>query len=179
MDGSHSGTPRLIRLAIAAVIALAALSGSCGSPQTRTTYDTLKIPDERTAVVWIAKAFKREGLEVEAERPIRIASDATLNADVSAVDKPWSVVWLSPDELVELKGKLPPAPPGLADGALWVHRGIGEDDGQRMLILLAKDYEYDPDPRGEGVVRSIEEVEARTVKDVSDFLVRAKKGELN
>ena len=63
--------------------------------------------------------------------------------------------------------------------ALGVHRGIDEDKDERMLILLEQNYEYDPDPRGDrGVVRSIQEVEARTVRDVTDFLVRAKAGEI-
>ncbi|GAC1582237.1 MAG: hypothetical protein NVS3B20_12920 [Polyangiales bacterium] len=61
---------------------------------------------------------------------------------------------------------------------MWVHSGVGEDADQRMLILLEKSYEYDPDPRGKGVVRSIQEVEARTIKDVTDFLVRAKAGQI-
>jgi hypothetical protein len=98
--------------------------------------------------------------------------------DVAAQNDVWGVVWLRPDEQNDLKGKLPAPPPGVNEGALWVVSGTGDDANQRMLILLAKSYQYDPDPRGEGVVRSIEEVEARTVRDVTDFLVRAKAGEI-
>ena len=115
----------------------------------------------------------------ETGRQLMIASNATVTAEVSAQEKPWSIVWLRADEQQELKGKLPKAPAGVADGALWVHRGIGDDDGERMLILLEQNYQYDPDPRGDrGVVISIQEVEARVVRDVTDFLVRAKAGEL-
>src|SRR5262249_27957377 len=37
----------------------------CGGSQTQSQYDVLKIPDERTAVQWIAKAFHKEGFDVE------------------------------------------------------------------------------------------------------------------
>lgn len=152
---------------------------SCGGSQKNAQYDILKPPDERTATTWIAKAFRKEQLAVESGRKIKIGHNAYVVADVSATDKPWSVVWLRADEQQELKGKLPKPPPGMAEGALWVHRGIGDDEGERMLILLEQNYEYDPDPRGEkGVVRSVQEVEARTVRDVTDFIVRAKAGEI-
>ncbi len=155
-----------------------ALAG-CGGSQKNAQYDILKPPDERTATTWIVKAFRKEKLDVESGRKIKIGPSAYVVADVSASEKPWSVVWLRADEQQELKGKLPKAPAGLAEGALWVHRGIGDDENERMLILLEQNYEYDPDPRGErGVVRSVQEVEARTVRDVTDFLVRAKAGEI-
>ncbi len=151
----------------------------CGGTQKHPEYDVLRPPDERTATTWIAKAFRREGFEVEAGRTIQIGGNGSVTADVSAVGKPWSVVWLRADEQQALKGKLPAPPPGVADGDLWVHPGSGDDADERILILLEQGYEYDPDPRGEkGVVRSIQEVEARTVRDVTDFLVRAKAGEL-
>ena len=175
---------RIGRVAVLAVpLCLAPLAVpsmvSCGGAQTNTQYDVLKVPDERTAVGWIAKAFHKEGFEVEGDREIKIsASGATIIADVAATKDRWSVVWLRPDEENDLKGKLPAPPPGVADGALWVHRGVAADADQRMLILVAKNFEYDPDPRGKGVVRSIEEMEARTIRDVTDFLVRAKAGEI-
>ena len=88
-------------------------------------------------------------------------------------------MWLRADEQQALKGKLPAPPAGVSDGDLWVHPGTGDAADERILILLEQSYEYDPDPRGEkGVVRSIQEVEARTVRDVTDFLVRAKAGEI-
>lgn len=161
------------------MFALALAAGGCGGSQKNAQYDILKPPDERTATTWIVKAFRREKLEVESGRKIQIGHNAFVTADVSAVGKHWSVVWLRADEQQELKGKLPKPPAGMAEGALWVHRGIGEDDNERMLILLEQSYEYDPDPRGDkGVVRSVQEVEARTVRDVTDFLVRAKAGEI-
>lgn len=151
----------------------------CSGTKPRADHDVLRSPDERTAVAWIAKAFRKEGFKVESGRKIAIGGGHSVLADVSAVDAPWSVLWLREDEVQELKGKLPAPPPGVASGALWVHAGVGDDDDQRMLILLEKAYEYDPDPRGDkGVVRSIQEVEARTIRDVTDFLVRAKAGEL-
>lgn len=162
-----------------AAVALFAVAAGCGGAQTGAQYDVLRPPDERTATTWIAKAFRREKLAVEAGRKIQIGANASVVAEVSATDKPWSVVWLRADEQQELKGKLPKPPPGVADGALWVHRGVGDDSDERMLILLEQNYEYDPDPRGDkGVVRSVQEVEARTVRDVTDFLVRAKAGEI-
>ncbi|MBI2392499.1 MAG: hypothetical protein HYV09_23140 [Deltaproteobacteria bacterium] len=162
-----------------AAVALVAVAAGCGGAQTGAQYDVLRPPDERTATTWIVKAFRREKLAVESGRKIQIGANASVVADVSASDKPWSVVWLRADEQQELKGKLPKPPPGVADGALWVHRGVGDDADERMLILLEQNYEYDPDPRGDkGVVRSVQEVEARTVRDVTDFLVRAKAGEI-
>jgi len=170
---------RLSRWALLHVLALAGAGAGCGGSQKGAQYDVLRPPDERTATTWIAKAFRKEQLEVEGGRKIKIGSNAFITADVSATDKHWSVVWLRADEQQELKGKLPKPPEGLAEGALWVHRGIDDDKEERMLILLEQNYEYDPDPRGDrGVVRSIQEVEARTVRDVTDFLVRAKAGEI-
>lgn len=151
----------------------------CGGAQKGAQFDVLRPPDERTALAWITKAFRKEKLKVESGRQLKIAANATLTAEASAIDKPWSIVWLRADEQQELKGKLPKAPAGAAEGALWVHRGIDDDSDERMLILLEQNYEYDPDPRGDrGVVVSIQEVEARVVRDVTDFLVRAKAGEL-
>jgi hypothetical protein len=163
---------------LAVVAALGSALPACGGAQTPSPYDTLKIPDERTATGWIAKAFRKEGFEVEGNREIKIAGGGTIVADVAAVDDVWSVAWLRPDELAELKGRLPAAPAGVAEGALWVVSGSGADADQRILVLLAKHFEYDPDPRGKGVVRSIEEMQARTMRDVTDFLVRAKAGEI-
>ncbi len=165
------------------LVGLGSLAGTaalgCGGSKQKVDHDVLRSPDERTATAWIAKAFRKEGFEVEAGRKIKIGAETSVNADVSAIDAPWSVLWLREDEVQELKGKLPNAPAGVASGALWVHRGVGGDEDQRMLILLEKAYEYDPDPRGDkGVVRSIQEVEARTIRDVTDFLVRAKAGEI-
>ena len=176
------GMGRAIVLPFVLFVAAAA-SGSvgtmaCGGAQTQSQYDVLKIPDERTAVQWIAKAFHKEGFEVEGDREVKIGSGATLVADVAAQNDVWGVVWLRPDEESDSKGKLPAPPPGVSDGALWVVSGSGADANQRLLVLVAKNYSYDPDPRGKGVVRSIEEVEARTVRDVTDFLVRAKAGEI-
>jgi hypothetical protein len=167
---------KIVRLV---AIALALGAWSCGGSQKKTEYDVLKVPDERTATTWIARAFKKNGFDAEADRVIKIsATGDTITADVAAIGDKWSVVWLRPDELQDLKDKLPPPPPGVADGALWVHRGVGDDADQRMLILVGKSYEYDPDPRGEGVVHSIEASEARCIRDVNDFLVRAKAGEI-
>lgn len=154
------------------------LAAACGGSQKKETYDAMKIPDERTATTWIAKGFRKEGFDVEGDRKVKIAAGAVIVVDVAAKGDVWGVAWLRADEQQELKGKLPPPPPGVADGALWVHRGIGDDADQRMLILLEKNYEYDPDPRGKGVVRSIQEVEARCIKDVVDYLVRAKAGQI-
>ena len=155
-------------------------AAGCGGPQRGAQYDVLRAPDERTAIAWIAKAFRREKLQVESGRTLKIGADASVVADVSAQERPWSVVWLRADEQQELKGKLPKPPAGVAEGALWVHRGVGDDDDQRMLILLEQNYEYDPDPRGDkGVSISVQEVEARVVRDVTDFLVRAKAGEID
>ena len=154
------------------------MSSSCGGPPAASPYDVLKIPDERTATGWIAKAFRKQGFQVEGNREVKIGTGATLIADVAATNEVWGVVWLRPDEVAELKGKLPNPPAGVADGSLWVMSGSGADADQRMLILMAKTFEYDPDPRGTGVVKSMEEVEARTVRDVTDFLVRAKAGEI-
>jgi hypothetical protein len=170
---------RLSGWALLQVVTLAGVVAGCGGAQKNAQYDVLRPPDERTASTWIAKACRKESLEVEGGRKIKIGNNAFVTADVSATDKPWSVVWLRADEQQELKGKLPKAPEGLAEGALWVHRGVDDDKDERMLILLEQNYEYDPDPRGDrGVVRSIQEVEARTVRDVTDFLVRAKAGEI-
>lgn len=166
-------------LRVLSLVGVFAATSACGGSQKGAQFDVLRPPDERTATTWIAKAFRKEQLEVEGGRKIKIGKDAFVTADVSATDKPWSVVWLRADEQQELKGKLPKAPAGLAEGALWVHRGIDDDKDERMLILLEQNYEYDPDPRGDkGVVRSIQEVEARTVRDVTDFLVRAKAGDI-
>jgi hypothetical protein len=178
----HTLMARISGCALLRVLALASLfagAAGCGGTQKGAQYDVLRPPDERTATTWIAKAYRKERLEIEGGRKIKIGSNAFVTADVSATDKPWSVVWLRADEQQELKGKLPKAPEGLAEGALWVHRGVDDDKDERMLILLEQNYEYDPDPRGDkGVVRSIQEVEARTVRDVTDFLVRAKAGEI-
>jgi hypothetical protein len=170
---------RLDRCVMFLVAALTIAGSGCGGSQKNAQYDVLKPPDERTATTWIVKAFRKEKLEVEGGRKIQIGHNAFVIAEVSAADKPWSVVWLRADEQQELKGKLPKPPPGAAEGALWVHRGVGEDNEQRFLILLEQSYSYDADPRGEkGVVVSVQEVEARTVRDVTDFLVRAKAGEI-
>lgn len=166
------------RAALVSMLFFIAAPAACGGPQTQTQYDVMKIPDERTAVQWIAKAFRKEGFDVEGDREVKIGGGATIIADVAAKDDVWGVVWLRPDEANDLKGKLPAQPAAAAEGALWVVSGTGADANQRMLVLLAKNYEYDPDPRGKGVVRSIEEVEARTIRDVTDFLVRAKAGEI-
>jgi hypothetical protein len=165
-------------LALAVVPCAVPALASCGGPPAASPYDVLKVPDERTATGWIAKAFRKQGYEVEGNREIKIGTGALLIADVAATDDVWSVVWLRPDEVAELKGKLPPPPPGVADGSLWVMSGTGADSNQRMLILMAKAFEYDPDPRGKGVMKSMEEVEARAIRDVTDFLVRAKAGEI-
>jgi len=155
------------------------LALGCGSPRPSTRYDMLKIPDERTARTWIIKAFKKEGYAVELDRSVKVAKDAALIVDVATKGDVWGVAWLRADEEQALKGVLPPVPAGVADGALWVHRGLDDDADQRFLILLEKHYDYDPDPRGEGgVVRSIEEVEARCIRDVTDYLVRAKAGQI-
>jgi hypothetical protein len=152
---------------------------ACGGAQTSTRFDVLKIPDERTARAWIVKAFKKEGYAVELDRTVKLGKDAAIVVDVAAKDDVWGVAWLRADEQQALKGKLPPAPAGVSEGALWVHHGEGDDADQRFLILMEKAYEYDPDPRGEGgIVRSIEEVEARCVRDVTDYLVRAKAGQI-
>lgn len=170
---------RVLRGALWLVVAvLTTGAASCGGPPAASPYDVLKEPDERTATGWIAKAFRKQGYEVEANREIKIATGATLVADVAATNDVWSVVWLRPDEITELGGKLPKPPAGAADGALWVMSGTGADADQRMLILTATTFQYDPDPRGNGVVRSMEEVEARTVRDVTAFLVRAKAKEI-
>ena len=161
------------------VVALALTPVGCGGPQKGAQFDVLHPPDERTALAWISKAFRKEKLQAETGRTVKIGQGASVVAEVSAIDKPWSVVWLRADEQQDLKGKLPKAPPGASEGALWVHRGVEEDGGERLLILMEQNYQYDPDPRGDrGVVVSIQEVEARVVRDVTDFLVRAKAGEL-
>ncbi|MGZ3475047.1 MAG: hypothetical protein ACXWUG_12640 [Polyangiales bacterium] len=161
------------------VLAFLSIPASCGGAQAHPEYDVLKPPDERTAVTWISRAFRKEGYEVESGRKVKISSSLTLTVDVSAVDGRWSVLWLRADEQQELKGKLPTAPKGVAEGALWALTGVGDDSDERVLVLLEQNYEYDRDPRGEkGVVRSIQEVEARCVRDVTDFLVRAKAGEI-
>lgn len=171
--------PRFVDVLSALTVAFALSTTSCGGAQVHPEYDALHPPDERTATTWIVKAFRKQGFDVEAGRKIKIADNATVEADVSAVDAHWSVLWLRADEQQELKGKLPHPPKGVADGALWVHNGVGDDANERILILLEQNYQYDPDPRGEkGVVTSIQEIEARVVRDVSDFLVRAKAGEV-
>jgi hypothetical protein len=162
-----------------ALSALSVLAAACGGAQKGPNYDALKTPDERTAATWIAKAFRKEGFEVEGDRKVKIGNGGVLVADVAAKDDVWGVAWLRADEQQELKGKLPAPPAGVADGALWVHPGAGDDADQRVLILLEKNYQYDPDPRGKGVVRSIQEVEVTCVKDVVDFLTRAKAGQVS
>jgi len=158
--------------------ALGVLATACAGSQKGKDYDALKTPDERTAATWIAKAFRKEGFDVEGDRKVKISGSGVIIADVAAKDDVWGVAWLRADEQQELKGKLPAPPAGVADGALWVHPGSGDDAEQRVLILLEKNYQYDPDPRGKGVVRSIEEVEATCVRDVVDFLTRAKAGQI-
>ena len=151
----------------------------CGGPPPKTAFDVLKTPDERTAIAWIARAFRKRGLEVESGRVVQIADGLQLVADVAAVDAPWGVAWLRTDEHRALKaGHLPAPPPDVAKGALWVHRGVGDDADERVLVLIDQQFQYDPDPRGDGVVRSIQEAEARAVRDVLDFLVRAQGGAL-
>jgi hypothetical protein len=159
-----------------AVALLSASVSGCGGRQRGAQFDVLHPPDERTALAWIAKGFRKAKLDAESGREVKLAEGVTLTAEVSGVDKPWSVVWLRGDEQQELKGKLPKPP--AAAGALWVQRGVGDDAEQRVLILLEQNFQYDPDPRGDrGVVVSIQEVEARVVRDVTDFLVHAKAGE--
>jgi hypothetical protein len=165
------------RAALGALFASAAAIAACGGPQKKTTFDQLKTPDERTAITWIMRAFKKEGVDVAEGRSVDIGNGGTIVCDVVAKDHPWGVAWLRADEEQDLKGKLPP-PPASAD-SLWVHRGVGDDADFAILILRSKDYDYDPDPRGEGVVKSIQESEARAIRDVGDFLRHATAGEFN
>ncbi len=164
------------RAVLAALAAIGAVAlAACGGAQKRTDYDQLKTPDERTAHAWIARAFHKHGVEPQEGRAIDIGNGGSMMVDIVAAGHPWGVAWLRDDELLELKGKLPPAPDG--SDKLWVHRGVGDDADFAVLILEARDYQYDPDPRGEGVVHSIQESEARTIRDVSDFLRHALAGE--
>src|SRR5262249_36094971 len=98
---------RLRQLALLACLSLSS-SGvvSCGGAQPHPEYDVLSPPDERTAITWISRAFRKEGYEVESGRKVKISSTVTLTVDVSAIDGRWSVVWLRADEQQELKGKL-------------------------------------------------------------------------
>src|SRR5579859_7579075 len=107
------------RAAILAFALLAPIALACGGSQTQTQYDVLKVPDERAAAQWIARAFRKEGFDPESDRPVKIGG-ATINVDVAAQGQVWGVVWLRPDEANELKGKLPAPPPGVSEGALWV-----------------------------------------------------------
>jgi hypothetical protein len=159
----------------AALALLGALVAACGGTQKKTSYDQLKTPDERTALAWIARAFRKQGLEPEGAKSIQVGNGGSMVVDVVAQGHPWGVAWLRQDEEQDLKGKLPPAPEN-AD-KLWVHRGVDDDAEFAVLILRARDYDYDPDPRGEGVVSSIQESEARTIRDVTDFLRHALAGE--
>lgn len=167
-----------MRRVLAAVTFAALAAGSslaCGAAQTASPHDVLRIPDERTATGWIAKAFRKQGIEVEGNREVSIGGGVILVADVAGQGEVWGVAWLRPDEVESLSKKLPTPPPS---GALWVISGSGDDAAQRVLVLIGKSFEYDPDPRGKGVVRSIEESEARVIRDVTDFVVRAKAGEI-
>ena len=163
--------------AVAAVVALSPVAASCSHPRPRDqAHDRLVIPEGRTASAWIARALRKEGFVPEAGRVVAIAYEVTVRVDIAARGEPWSVLWLLPRDAAALEGKLPPPPPGVSDGALWVVRGVDQDASQRVLVLFASQYGYDPDPRGAGVTRSLQEVEARTLRDVTDFLVRAKAG---
>ncbi len=155
--------------------ALCAAGVGCGGAQKKTDYDQLKTPDERTALAWIARAFRKQAVEPAASRTIDVGNGGSMVVDVVAQDHPWGVAWLRQDEEQELKGKLPPAPE--SSDKLWVHRGVGDDADFAVLILRAREFDYDPDPRGEGVVHSIQESEARAVRDVGDFLRHAQSGE--
>ncbi|GAC1582240.1 MAG: hypothetical protein NVS3B20_12930 [Polyangiales bacterium] len=90
-------------------LALLSFSG-CGAAPPRVDFDVLRVPDERAATTWIAKAFRKEGFQLEAERPVKIGGGAVINVDVAAKGDVWGVVWLRADEQAELKGKLPPPP---------------------------------------------------------------------
>jgi hypothetical protein len=169
------GRRRALLGALGALGALGLFASGCGGAQKKTEYDQLKTPDDRTAVAWIARAFRKHGLEPEGARTIDVGNGGSLVVDVVAQDHPWGVSWLRQDEEQELKGKLPPAPE--SSDKLWVHRGVGDDGDFAVLILRARDFDYDPDPRGEGVVHSIQESEARTMRDVGDFLRHAQAGE--
>ncbi|MFI5296831.1 MAG: hypothetical protein ACHREM_01925 [Polyangiales bacterium] len=166
------------RATLRAIAALASSLAACGAHPARSKYDALRVPDERTAIAWIARAFRKSGFEVESGRVVQIDEGVELTCDVAAVDAPWGVAWLRSDEQVALIAKHLPMPPEVEQGALWVHHGTGDDTDQRVLALIDKHFQYDPDPRGEGVVRSMQEVEARAIRDVSDFLERAKAGSL-
>jgi hypothetical protein len=156
-------------------VALVAITPACASPKARSPYDALVAPDERTVSTWILRALRKERLEAETGRTIDVGG-AKIVAEASVVGKPWSIVWLRRDEQADLAAKF-----GFqrADGALLVYGGAGDDAAERFLVLLEQDYRYDKDPRGdEGVVRSVQEVEARVIRDVVDFLVRAREGRL-
>jgi hypothetical protein len=170
------GRRAFVRLACAAgaLGALAPLASACGGAQNKPDYDALKTPDERTAVAWILRAFRKASVPAAAAKTLAIGNGGSMVVDVVASEHPWGVAWLRQDEEQDLKGKLPP-PPERTD-ELWVHRGTGDDADFAVLILRARDYDYDPDPRGEGVVHSIQESEARTIRDVSDFLRHALAG---
>lgn len=159
---------------LGALGALGLVGAACGGAQKKTDYDALKTPDERTAIAWIGRGFRKQSLGVDAARTIQIGNGGSMVVDVVAAEHPWGVAWLRQDEEQDLKGKLPPQPERTDE--LWVHRGVGDDAEFAVLILRARDFEYDPDPRGEGVVHSIQEAEARTVRDVSDFLRHARAG---
>ncbi len=163
-------------LAAAALVVAAGVSVlGCGGKEAASPHDVLRVPDDRTATNWIAKAFRKQGLEVEGNREVAIGGGVVLVADVAAQNEVWGVAWLTPEEVDSLSKKLPSPPPS---GALWVISGSGQDSAQRVLVLLGKSFDYDPDPRGKGVVRSMEESEARVIRDVTDFVVRAKAGEI-
>lgn len=161
--------------AFAALGALGLFVSGCGGSQKKTDYDQLKTPDDRTALAWIARAFRKHAVEPEEARTIDVGNGGSMVVDVVAQDHPWGVSWLRRDEEHELKGKLPAAPE--SSEKLWVHRGVGDDADFAVLILRARDFDYDPDPRGEGVVHSIQESEARAMRDVGDFLRHAQAGE--
>lgn len=151
----------------------------CAATQVRRGGDELKTPDERAAITWISRAFHKKNVPFELGRTVQIAPQVPFKVTLSATGQPWHVLWLRIDQQQELKGKLTvPAEVESNHDALWVHPGVGPDQQQRILIIREQDFQYDPDPSGTGVVRSIQEVEARVVRDVSDFLVRATSGNI-
>ena len=158
---------------IAALLAgFAWLSGACGAGTPKSALPKRPI-DEGRATKIISESLKKEGLEAASPKVITLTGK-NLTLDVPVDGKKFAVVYLSPNDVVELGDHPITKKKQLPGDPLRIETGSSDDGTYHFVVLYATDYQYD-DNEGIGHESTVITVENKLDRDVRDFVMIAKR----
>jgi hypothetical protein len=154
------------------VVVFAWLVAACGPPNAKTALAKRPIDEGRAAKI-IAESLQKEGLQAAGPKVITIAGKK-LTLDVTIDGKKYAVVYLSPNDQVELGDSSITKKKQLPGDPLRIETGSSDDGMYHFVVLYATDYQYD-DNEGHEHEATVITAEGKLDRDVRDFVMIARR----